>query len=1058
MAEKDSNAYNKFLDGLTTEEIEKQYHDGDISAQVYVNRTRSKARLELSKLEQGNSFVRAVLIQSKKNFMEAWESVVDDSAKLTVQAGEAALKNPNVGNLVTAVGAAQFERLKAVWGLAQMMFAMMGSGFGDVFGMRVENNALRQGYSAGAARVFGIIADTMTGNVVPVGSMARAVGAGGKALAGTKAMAKIAGTASSDAQWMRAIAEGMALDGVDEPLKVMDTIARQAGKPTLSESVGEVADLGKQLTKEPSSPFMETARGIASMVSLDQARTELPGLMKKFGISYPDLKTIKNMWRGTDSRAMDARDFYSYLKAMEEQVGTLRPLAQRAIAEDATLGEQQAFARAATELLTGPKEKLAYSKDFVDLLLHWDPVNVANGNLDAAMKTFATDMANVSADKLGKFSFKSQDGYIRFGQVMPAVKEVFVNLLLPLAGIPAFLGNSYGAVNTILERAGSGNFKEAAYMMKGMAWATADATRAIGMSYGTSEARGVIPGLPGRFVRFLGSDTMVAMDAAFKVIVARGAIYGDAIRAGLSPGSIAFRDFVQNPPGKVLEDAVERAYRATYQNDLGRFMSQWSSMARSGPGSFYFTFMKSPINLVKFGWDRTPGLQYLSGRLWQDIKGGGAMADDAMARLTMSQLQAMMVWELAKDGFITGGGPVDPKLRKAWRMNHEPYSLRTSAGWVPLGNMDPIVMPIALVADIAQIADQLGDPAADSDNRLEQLSLAAAFSFMRNVADRTSWRTISELVDTVQGVADAKRWSRRDTASVLAPLISTATGGSLVQRTEGITDPVQRDARNMYDQFRKRIPGYSEEVPPLRDGLGDPVIPPTTVGSPWFGYMSPLVPKLKPFQEDPLKKEADRVQATLPQFADFIGAPPRDSTDITQPLPGDEKVGVALTPQQRDRWQQLYSNIVRHPEDGLANLVNSPEYKSWPLARQRLEFNNYIKDAKSFAKENLLTEDTELAKKVQLNEMKNILPTEQPEDRQAVQEDYKREINLIDEMSPEELANVTKYGYMGPDKPFKQDSVTIQGVEILGPRVYTPKAPDVNLPKTQGGAVFGANP
>jgi len=1205
MADKDTNEYNEFLRGMSVEDIEKQYHDGDISAQVYVNRTRSKARLELSQLEQGSSFMSAVWQQTAKNFMEGWNTIVDDAAKIQKETKEK-LEDPSLGNLVSVAGAMQYERMKALWGTAQMVFAVLGSGLGDVTGMRIENNALRQGYSAGAARVLGIAADVASGAAIPIGAIARSVGAVGKAAAGTKVMSAIAGDVSNDARWMRAIAEGMALDGVDDAVRVVDKVAKQAGKPTLSKALGldevatkyqalkdaikatkpntpeaivaedafatfrrseefkawrdtkiasdeaaitalyrtkpasqiqrEMAPLSAKLpaelagakprynfgdksftpefesdvdkalyivaqrkpsaqdakymewlkklfpehnpseirgmgqavrskikimarTAEPDSTltvktidrsrpelsFVDTAKQFAKDISLEDAKLGLPDLMKKFGISYPDLKTIKAMWTGSGKQAMNAQEFYGYLKAMELRSEELAQLAKRAIAEGATSADQHAFARAVTELFTGPKEKLQYSKEFTELLLHWDPKNVASGNLEAAMRTFATDIAQLSPKQIGKLSFNNQDGFVRFGQITPRTRELFVNILLPMSVIPSFVSNSIGAATLILERVVSGHPMEAAHMMKSMAWATADATRAFGMAFATSGARGAIPGIVGRAVR-VPSDSLIAMDAAFKVIVTRASLYGDALRASqgaANPGRF-IRNFMDNPPGQAVEDATERAYRATYQNDLGQFMSNFRNIAQSGPGTFYFTFIKSPINLVKFDWDRTPGLQALSGRLWHDLKSGGTLADDAMARLTMSQLQAMMVWEFAKEGFITGGGPVDPALRKAWLAVHQPYSIKTSTGWVPYLGAAPATMPIALVADIAQIADQL------DSNSLEQLSMAAAFSFMRNVANRTSWRTMSELVDVAQGRMEGERWTRRNTVALAGPALAFLTGGSIVSSTEAITDPVMRDARTLYEQYAKRVPGYSENVSPLRDGYGDPIIPPTAIGTPWFGYMHPLVPKLRPHETDPVKLEGARVQATLPSFPDFVGMPPRDDLDISNPLPGSTNVGVGITSAQRDRWQQLYRNVIRHPDEGLAALINSEEYKSWPLARQRAEFNAAVADAKALARENLLIEDVELGKAVLTNDMNNVLPLEEPADRPEVVQDYTEARDLLTDMNEEEKDNITKFGFLEPDQPKTQSAVEILGVEILGERKYEPKTPAASAPKALG--------
>lgn len=235
----------------------------------------------------------------------------------------------------------------------------------------------------------------------------------------------------------------------------------------------------------------------------------------------------------------------------------------------------------------------------------------------------------------------------------------------------------------------------------------------------------------------------------------------------------------------------------------------------------------------------------------------------------------------------------------------------------------------------------------------------------------------------------------------------------------------------------------------MRDGLGRVVFPPSTPGTPWFGFFSPLVPKVSPYESDPVAKEAARLQATLPYFQDYIGnSPPIDITDPKQAQPGGPPPpgvkGVALTSQQRDRWQQLYNNVLYHPEEGLQRLIDSPEYRKWPLQRQRDEFNAAVKSAKSFAKENLLLENPELAKKLEMADLPMAKAIEQEENRAAVEEAYQQGLTLIDQMTPEALENVTRYGVMEPDKERTQPGFDILGMQVQ-PRTYVPTKPMTNI-------------
>src|SRR3972149_6448210 len=112
----------------------------------------------------------------------------------------------------------------------------------------------------------------------------------------------------------------------------------------------------------------------------------------------------------------------------------------------------------------------------------------------------------------------------------------------------------------------------------------------------------------------------------------------------------------------------------------------------------------------------------------------------AIGRLTLAHLQAYFISEMVKEGYITGSGPIDPALRNVWLVTHQPYSVRSKEGWIPITNLEPASTPFGLVADFTQIMDQLDGPTA------EQGAMASVFTIMQNFADKTWWRTLSDVV------------------------------------------------------------------------------------------------------------------------------------------------------------------------------------------------------------------------------------------------------------------------------------------------------------------------
>jgi len=347
-------------------------------------------------------------------------------------------------------------------------------------------------------------------------------------------------------------------------------------------------------------------------------------------------------------------------------------------------------------------------------------------------------------------------------------------------------------------------------------------------------------------------------------------------------------------------------------------------------------------------------------------------------------------------------------------------------------------MPVGLVADLAQLSDQIDEAS------LGQGAMAAAFAFMHNIADRTAWRTLSDMVDVGQGVHDAKRLSRHNIDVVTAPVGTSLTGGAFGGRTAKILDPVQRDARDFIGGLSRNTPWdnrvipSSEHVPPKRDAYGDVIIPPQSMGPAWFGYFSPLVPKIKPESKDRIKVEGARLQVKVPEYPDYIGAPPPDNFDITQAKPGD-KVGVDLTPDQRDRWQQLARNIIRSKDFGLEAMMNTKEYQDAPPALQRQMFSDFLSTAKNSARSLLIAEDPKLARRIMGADLKQVQPLLDEQSRAQVTKDFEQLISIYDGLSESDKHELSKWGLLEPDQPYTQPAITIGGVEVVGPRTYTPK-------------------
>lgn len=88
--------------------------------------------------------------------------------------------------------------------------------------------------------------------------------------------------------------------------------------------------------------------------------------------------------------------------------------------------------------------------------------------------------------------------------------------------------------------------------------------------------------------------------------------------------------------------------------------------------------IRTPINLVHFAGERTPVLNALSATWRSDVIAGGAARATALGKLGGGSTLAATLVYFAGSGIVTGGGPIDPTLRRekqeltGWQL----YSIR----------------------------------------------------------------------------------------------------------------------------------------------------------------------------------------------------------------------------------------------------------------------------------------------------------------------------------------------------------------------------------------------
>ncbi|MBZ9939205.1 hypothetical protein LB518_23110 [Mesorhizobium sp. BR1-1-16] len=336
-------------------------------------------------------------------------------------------------------------------------------------------------------------------------------------------------------------------------------------------------------------------------------------------------------------------------------------------------------------------------------------------------------------------------------------------------------------------------------------------------------------GLPTRSLGF--ADEMMKQITYRSKVLAKAHV--DGMERGLE--GKALRDFI----GQKLDDAFDdngvgldaqakrEAQIATFQQDL--LAKTFGKAVQDGTAQLpalriVLPFVKTPTNVLRYGWKMTPGLNLLQSEYRQMITGklGEEARAQAVGQMGLGTLFMGALAFKASQGTITSGGPSDPKLRSALlATGWQPYSFvnRHDDGtttYTPFGKFDPVAMPMGIVADLADaihIAEETGD--ADLMGRVENGTTALLVSVAKQMGNKSYLMNVGALLDALDQPDSRMAGFMGRTASNFVPAAS-------LLRTVN-PDPYLRDARGVVDRIIATVPGLSEHLPARYDAWGEPI-------------------------------------------------------------------------------------------------------------------------------------------------------------------------------------------------------------------------------------------
>lgn len=324
-------------------------------------------------------------------------------------------------------------------------------------------------------------------------------------------------------------------------------------------------------------------------------------------------------------------------------------------------------------------------------------------------------------------------------------------------------------------------------------------------------------------------------------------------------------DLVNNPTEAMSDVAGDFARYQTFTSEAGDLTKKVQATINATPGGKYvMPFVRTPSNILAYGFERTP-LALASSAVRADIKAGGSKGAAALAKISCGTILMAGASKLTLDGKITGGGPTNWDERRALEATGwKPYSIKAGDKYISYERLEPIGSLLAYSADITSIMGQT------ESSESEQLVAAGLAAFAKNLTNKTFTSGIAKFVDMVNSGDPKKieKYVQSMGAGLLQPVYSSA-----VKKTNNYFDDVKRDytpeseesfLRSIVKQAAENVPGMGTDAPPMRDVWGEVQHYSDGIASP-IDVMSPIA--LGTDKNDPVSNMIadNRIALTRPE-------------------------------------------------------------------------------------------------------------------------------------------------------------------------------------------------
>ena len=421
----------------------------------------------------------------------------------------------------------------------------------------------------------------------------------------------------------------------------------------------------------------------------------------------------------------------------------------------------------------------------------------------------------------------------------------------------------------------------------------------------------------------LPSRALMTMDELFKQAAYRGRIFADANELAFQKGlkGVDREEFIQTYLNESFTetgaatrgDALLQSRRTTFTEPLEApaALSLQKLAIDHPPVRFFIPFVRTPLNILSQTYQHFPVLGTATRRYKADIAAGGARAAQARGRQVMGTALVSAAGYLAANGYITGSGPTDSRIRRAWMKNNQPYAFKIvnedgTVEWISYARLEPLSNILSIAADAVEVMN-------DEYNEAEKTPIIQSLimATMENTVNKTFTQGLYDLMQLFQGDAREQKAALNNFLASFVPNVLNQTNG----------DDALRETRTLTDAVMART-GLYNRVDPKRNVLGEPIVR--------------TLPKY-----DPLGFTKDDVRVVDPVLDEVTRAAINNQSIAGVParrIKGPNRIDLSQVPYSEtqslyDKWLELTGEVEiggKTLREKLTEVVNSRSYKTAP--------------------------------------------------------------------------------------------------------------------------------